>query len=61
LGGISAIQHKRYSLAFFGAITGMAPLIIYTNQANICGATLISLLAFVLLVFSRNEFEFKKK
>jgi hypothetical protein len=61
LGGISAIQQKRYSLAFFGAITGMAPLVIYTNQANICGATLISLLAFVLLVFSRNEFEFKKK
>ncbi len=58
LGAISAFQRKRYSLAFVGAMTGMIPAVI-ALQINVCGAGLASLIALVLIVFSRNEFDIK--
>jgi hypothetical protein len=59
-GAISAVQRKRYGLAFMGAIAGMAPMLL-AYQVNVCGAGIVSLLGFTLLVFSRNEFYFKNK
>jgi hypothetical protein len=58
IGAISAFQRKRYSLAFIGALTGMLPAVI-ALQINVCGASLVSLIALILIVFSRNEFDFK--
>ena len=61
IGGISALQRKHYSLAFIGACTGILPVFLALNQANICGASILSSLAVVLLVFSREDFRFKKR
>ena len=57
-GAISAFQRKRYSLAFMGAIIGMIPLLLIITS-YICGASIVSLIGLVLLVFSRDEFTFK--
>ncbi len=61
IGAVCAIRHKRYSLAFTGALCGALPGILALGQINICGAGLISVVALFLLVFSRNDFEFKKR
>jgi hypothetical protein len=57
-GGISALQRKRYGIAFMGALIGMVPLILVATS-YICGASLVCLVALLLLVFSREEFTFK--
>jgi hypothetical protein len=57
-GGISALQRKRYGLAFMGAIIGMVPMLI-VSTSYICGASTVSLVALLLLVFSRDEFFFR--
>jgi hypothetical protein len=57
-GAISAFQRKRYGLAFMGAIIGMIPLLLIITS-YICGASIVSLIGLVLLVFSRDEFTFK--
>jgi hypothetical protein len=58
IGAISAFQRKRYGIAFFGAILGIAPTIIIF-RLDICVASIFGLLGLVMLVFSREEFEFK--
>jgi protocatechuate 3,4-dioxygenase beta subunit len=59
LGAISAFQKKRYSLAFIGSLCGMFPIILVL-QVNICGASIVSLIGLVLLVFSRDEFDLQR-
>jgi hypothetical protein len=59
IGGISALQGKRYSFAFIGAMAGLLPVLL-AFQANLCMASIVSLLAFILIVFSRKEFQFGK-
>jgi len=59
-GGISAIQKKRYGLAFIGAIVGMFPLILVL-QTYVCSAGVFSIISLVLLVFSRSEFSFRTR
>jgi hypothetical protein len=57
-GAISAFQRKRYGLAFMGALIGMIPMLLIITS-YICGASIVSLIGLVLLVFSREEFTFK--
>ena len=57
-GAISAIQRKRYGVAFFGALLGMLPVLL-PIRLDICLASIFSLIGLVLLVFSREEFMFK--
>ena len=58
VGAICAFQRKRYGIAFIGAILGIAPVLLVTTT-YICGASIVSILGLVLLVFSREEFYFK--
>ena len=58
IGGISALQRKRYGIAFFGAILGIAPVIL-VFRLDICVASLLCIAGLVVLVFSREEFKFK--
>lgn len=56
VGAISSFQQKRYTLAFIGAVTGILPILL-ALQLNICGASVLSLTALVLIIFSRDEFD----
>jgi hypothetical protein len=57
-GAISALQRKRYGVAFFGSLLGMLPVLL-PIRLDICLASIFSLIGLVLLVFSREEFKFK--
>jgi len=62
-GAISALQRKRYSLVFVGAILGMVPVLlpIVSIRVEICLASIFCVISLVLVVFSRNEFSFETK
>jgi hypothetical protein len=60
---ISALQRKRYSLVFVGALLGMVPVLlpIISIRVEICLASIFSVISLVLVVFSRNEFSFETR
>ncbi len=55
-GAIGAFQQKRYSVAFIGAIVGMVPVVLNISL-DICVASVFSLFALVMIVFSKGEFK----
>ena len=57
LGGISAYRRKRYGLAFAGAVVGIIPAILPYTDLCICGSAILSVLALLLLVLAKNEFQ----
>jgi hypothetical protein len=57
LGGISAYRRKRYGLAFAAAVLSVGPAILLYTDSFICGAAVISVVALLLIVLSKNEFE----
>jgi hypothetical protein len=57
LGGISAYHRKRYGLAFAGAVLSIGPAILLYTDSCICGAAVIAVVAFLLIVLSKSEFE----
>lgn len=57
LGGISAYRRKRYGLAFAGAVVGIIPAILMNTELCICGSAILSVLALMLLVLAKNEFQ----
>ncbi len=59
VGAISAFQRKRYSIAFIGALVSMMPIILVL-RLDICVASIFGIISLVMIVFSRDEFGFKK-
>jgi hypothetical protein len=57
LGGISAYRRKRYGLAFAAAVLGVIPAVLISTELFICGGAIVSVIALLLLVLAKNEFE----